>query len=338
MKKVYGYRYPITLSGIITELGTGVTTADEIDERYGKSNGVWTESTGIERIHKFHDGDDVLQAVERSCRSVLEMADFDLSDVNGLWATSSTPTTPYLMPSFSEQLGERLGLGNMQMHTVGMGCAGGVQALMFACNQMVINKDTGMESTFLLVSGEQCESVLNQDDVTTYPLFSDGCTAIALTTHERPGYVIKRARSKVVEMDSDLLHSMEIRNQYWSNDSGSCLFEMKGKDVYRFATRIVPSALLDLLDLDAIPEHCYFIPHQASRKIIEKIGKQLSLPDNRVYSEGIKEGNCLTSSVYYGLEHAFRTGMMESGTDIILGGFGAGIQVSAAYLSPYQVD
>src|SRR6185369_15926984 len=106
----------------------------------------------------------------------------------------------------------------------------------------------------------------------SFVLGSDGCGAPHLYV---PAGGSKRPASH---------ESVEARDHF---------LKMEGRDVFRFAARVIPGSILEALekanlqpsDLDLV------IPHQANSRIIEHAREKLGLPSERVFMNLDRYGN-----------------------------------------------
>jgi 3-oxoacyl-[acyl-carrier-protein] synthase III len=256
----------------------------------------------------------------------MKAAGITAGEVNGIIGVTTVPGSgEYMMPGFARMVGDAMGLSNIPMHTVASGCAGGVSALVIAKRYM---SEESPDSSYLVVAGEQTSSVLNPDDWGTY-LFSDGAAALVLTKKDVRGFKVRKTGSKALPSELGL-YSMVLRNPFLSEDDPK--FEMEGRKVFAFASREVYPAMLELVGLDRLPNDCYLIPHQPSRRILEHIKKHNGLMDDQMLCDGIMHGNMGAASVFSGLDVERRGGFLARYKHVLLGGFGAELVVSAAYL------
>jgi 3-oxoacyl-[acyl-carrier-protein] synthase III len=109
---------------------------------------------------------------------------------------------------------------------------------------------------------------------------------------------------------------------------------MNGKEVYKFATRIVAQcagALLARCDR-TVADVDLFIPHQANIRIIEAAAKKLGVPKDKVYTNLKRYGNTSCASIPLCLAEARAEGRLRDGDLVLLMGFGAGLSWGACLL------
>jgi 3-oxoacyl-[acyl-carrier-protein] synthase-3 len=109
--------------------------------------------------------------------------------------------------------------------------------------------------------------------------------------------------------------------------NGKHYIQMEGKDVFRFATRVMASATREVLDcagltLDQIQ---WIIPHQANMRIIEAAARGLKLPMDRFIVNLERYGNTSTASVPIAMVEALEKGQIKPGDKLVMIGFGGGL-------------
>lgn len=329
--------FAATLCGLYTEIGEEEITARELDERFDKKPGTLKKLTGIERIHRFPADVDIVNKSALVVIEALETAGIALNDVDGIISSSSAPVTDYIMPGYARAVGQKLRLSGIPMMHTGIGCTGGMQAMQFARSLATTDYYEGRESNYVVVVGDQAGRVLNSDDWTTFPLFSEGVSAIVLTNRDVPGYRITKMKNAMINSEFGDIHAMRIRNPFTTgHDFGPCYYEMDREDVFSFGVKEAFPAMLETLELERMPKYGYFIPHQANSKMISLIAKLNDIDKNSIYMDGIMDGNCLASSVFLGLHDAMYLGLIDPNQCVVMGSFGADNAVSAAYLHPYH--
>jgi 3-oxoacyl-[acyl-carrier-protein] synthase-3 len=72
-----------------------------------------------------------------------------------------------------------------------------------------------------------------------------------------------------------------------------------------------------------------FIPHQANLRIIEAIAKHLGVPREKLADDIVHSGNTSSASIPLALAKMVEQGRLESGSPVLLLGFGAGLCYAA---------
>ena len=117
---------------------------------------------------------------------------------------------------------------------------------------------------------------------------------------------------------------------------------MNGREVFRFATRVMADAARVVtekanLTLDDV---ALVIPHQANSRIIQTAARRLKLPEEKVYINLDRYGNTSSASIPIALCEAVNEGRVQPGDNLVLVGFGAGLTWAAAtvqWAAPWPV-
>ena len=102
---------------------------------------------------------------------------------------------------------------------------------------------------------------------------------------------------------------------------------MNGREVYRFATRVMGKAAKQACDKAGInvEQISLFVPHQANIRIIESASKQLNVNGDKVFTNLDKYGNTSAASIPIALCEAIQEGKVHTKDKIVMVGFGAGL-------------
>jgi 3-oxoacyl-[acyl-carrier-protein] synthase-3 len=109
--------------------------------------------------------------------------------------------------------------------------------------------------------------------------------------------------------------------------NGKHYIQMDGKEVFRFATRVMASATQEVLASAGltIDQVQWIIPHQANIRIIEAAARGLKLPMDRFIVNLERYGNTSTASIPMAMVEALEKGQIKPGEKIVMVGFGAGL-------------
>ena len=107
---------------------------------------------------------------------------------------------------------------------------------------------------------------------------------------------------------------------------------MQGRDVFRFATRVVPESVLQALEAADLTtaDIDLLIPHQANVRIIDAAARRLKLPTEAVFANVEKYGNTSAASIPVALCEALEEGLIETDSTVVMSGFGAGLSWGTA--------
>ncbi|ONI06697.1 hypothetical protein PRUPE_5G075100 [Prunus persica] len=108
--------------------------------------------------------------------------------------------------------------------------------------------------------------------------------------------------------------------------SFSCL-QMNGKEVFRFAVRVVPQSIEAALAKAGLPTSSidWLLLHQANQRILDGVSSRMQIPSEQVISNLANYGNTSAASIPLALDEAVRSGKVKPGHTIAAAGFGAGL-------------
>ena len=323
----------ISLIALASNLGSLIIPASELESTFSLAAGDVGKKTGVTNLFRLSASESLEQLTVKSALKALRIAGLTVKDLRGVFG-SSNPTTNTLMPSYTVKVAQMLGCESIIVDHVGMGCGGALQAMRNAYNQLVVDSLMGITSNYLIIVGDHTSRILDPAKYDTGILFSEGTAAAVITNdrHRTPGYVI--ARVGTMSLLGENLESLKIENPYSFAVPRHCYFEMDGRRVFEFGTKQVPK-FLELVGLKSFPENAYLVPHQPNLRMLEKMAKDAQIDPKNIYMEGIRTiGNTSTPAVFIGLEDALQRGLMSLGAPVLLGTFGAELQVGAAWLLP----
>jgi 3-oxoacyl-[acyl-carrier-protein] synthase-3 len=103
--------------------------------------------------------------------------------------------------------------------------------------------------------------------------------------------------------------------------------QMNGREVFRFATRVMATASKEAIEKAGlrIEDIAIIIPHQANYRIIEAAARGLKLPMERFMVNVDRYGNTSTASIPIAVCEAAQEGLLKPGDNTVLVGFGAGL-------------
>ena len=109
--------------------------------------------------------------------------------------------------------------------------------------------------------------------------------------------------------------------------SNKHFIEMDGKEVFRFATRVMVQATNEALKAAGwtLEDVQWVIPHQANLRIIDSAARGLKLPLERFIINIDRYGNTSTASIPMAAGEAVENGSIRPGDKIVLVGFGGGL-------------
>lgn len=315
-----------------------VVTNDDLAQMVDTTDEWIVSRSGIKQRH--FAGPDV--AVSDLCteagRRALRRAGLEATDLDLILVATSSPD--YMTPPVSSQVQDKLGATCGAM-TVMVGCTGFVYALVTA-DQFI---QSGAFRTVLVVGAEIISKNLDMTDRTTCVLFGDGAGAVVLQATSRPcGVRAFELGSDGSGKDAIIVPSpgsaIPISQQVV--DDRLHYIRMNGREVFKFATRVMGASLGRVLDKAGMDRDAIdlFIPHQANARIIEYAAEAMGLPPEKVVMNVERYGNTSAASIPIALSEALDEGRAETGDTLALVGFGAGLTWASCLfdLGPLAVE
>lgn len=322
----------------INILGTGSysptlnITNDDMSKIVETSDEWISTRTGI-KSRFLSDGESVWQMGAKAAKSAIEAAGIDPAEI-GL-VIGSTVTGDFYTPSLACLIQNAVGAVNAAAFDLNAACSGFAYSVDTA--RRFLQTDESLKYV-LIVSSEVLSRFVDFTDRATCVLFGDGAGAVVIERSEKlytsflgsdgtgahflyAKRFFDRHPFRTTEAD-DYGAEFTSTNQFLFQD---------GKEVYKFATKALPSAAsaaaekigLDVADID------WFIPHQANVRIIETAAKNLGVSMDKFIVTLDRHGNTSSASIPTALDEAVRDGRVKKGQKICLVGFGAGLTYGA---------
>lgn len=281
------------------------------------SSDEWIQTrTGIASRHHAPEGVTSSMLAEEAARRALADAGVAAADLDLIIVATSTPDM--IFPSTACLLQGKLGNVGATAFDVQAVCSGFVYAMTIA--EKFIR--SGSHKTALVVGAEVFSRIMDWQDRGTCVLFGDGAGAVVLKAADTPGILATSLHADGSQ--SDILN---VPGQVRSGQVvGDPFLRMDGQAVFKFAVRaLTDSAIECCQSAEITPEHIdWLVPHQANVRIIDAIGKRLSLPTERVIITVDHHGNTSAASVPLALDEAVKEGRIKRGQTLMLQGVGGG--------------
>lgn len=324
----------ITIVGIAHRLGSKIIEARELEALFAREPGTVQSLSGVTRLHRIDDAREDLVSLSRDASlEALERSGLPLEQLTGIFS-SCNPTTDYLIPSLAPLVAAKLGVTHLQACNIGMGCAGGVQALQAAYNQLVVDTHLGKTSYYLVVTGDHTSRMLDRSSWKTAILFSDGVSAALVTNDPSLGgkYLIERVASETYAGDSvDVINLPNMLAREEAGARADFQLHMRGRGVFEFGTRIAPR--VRALSQVSSFKDVYIVPHQANIRMLHELIPAFEIQPEQLYTDGITRiGNISGAACFLGLEDMIGRGLDKGAETILLCAFGAELQVAVAVL------
>ena len=278
--------------------------------------------SGIRERRFVGEGETTSTMSTAAARAALDKAGLDANDLDLILIATSSPD--HLTPPVSSQVQHALGADGVGAMQIVVGCTGFVYSLVVA-QQFIA---TGACKTVLVVGAELISRWLKPEDRSTYVLFGDGAAAVILQATDEPagilGHVLGSDGSGAAHI---IVPAGGVAIPPTCETVDDVAIRMNGREVFKFATRIMGRALREALDQAGltVDDIDLFIPHQANARIIEYAAQEAGLPMEKVMMNVDRYGNTSAASVPIALCEAFDTGRIRPGDTLAMVAFGAGL-------------
>lgn len=303
-----------------------------------ETNDEWIRTrTGISQ-RRMSDCEPTWYMGAMASKQAIERAGIDPKDI-GLMI-SSTITNDFVTPSAACLIQREIGAVNAAAFDLGAACSGFVYAVDTACRFLA----TDDSLKYVLVSAnENLSYITNFADRSSCVLFGDGAAAVILERSDKlftSWLGADGTGAKFLYAKNQYPHSPFITeghpviNDETDPSIDHRLLIQDGKEVYKFATKALPTAAknaadkisLDISDIDL------FIPHQANIRIIETAAKNLGVSMDKFFTNIDMHGNTSSASIPIALNEAVEKGVLKRGMKVCLVGFGAGLTLGSVII------
>lgn len=306
-----------------------VVTNDDLAQHMDTSDEWIRSRSGIRERRFVGDDESTATMSVASGREALDRAGLEAEDVDLILVATSSPD--YLTPPVSSQVQSLLGAEGVGAMQITVGCTGFVYALVTA--QQFIQ--TGAYDTILVIGTELISRWISYDNRSTAVLFGDGSGAVVMQATDEPcgitGHVLGSDGSGAEHI---IVPAGGVAQPptHEAIDQDLINIKMNGREVFKFATRIMGKALDEALAAagQTVDDIDLFIPHQANRRIIEYAAEEAGIPLDKVAINVDRYGNTSAASVPLALAEAFDDGRVQPGDTLALVAFGAGLTWAAA--------
>lgn len=308
-----------------------VLTNDDLAQRIDTSDEWITQRSGIRQRHIAGESETTSTMSAEAGRRALARAGLTAADLDCIIVASSTPD--YHTPPVSSLVQAQLGAVDTPAFTVVTGCTGFVYAYSVA-NQFI---QSGAYKTILVIGAELLSRFLNWEDRSTCVLFGDAAGAVIIqATTEKCGMYSFVLGSDGAAGNAIIMPSGGSKKPFGPQAlaDGDIYLEMNGREVFKFAARVVGKACVDVLTQARMPlsEIDWIIPHQANLRIIEAASRDMGVPMEKFIVNIDRYGNTSAASIPLALAEAVDARKIKPTDKILLVSFGAGLTWGAAIM------
>ena len=314
----------VSITGLGVKVPDRVVTNEDLKQYVDTSDEWIRERTGI-RERRMATKDEALSDIALpASRDALAQAGVEGKDIDLLIVATVTPDMSF--PSTGAILADTLGAVDAAAYDLSAGCTGFMYALAQAYGMLV----SGLAKRALVVGGDLLSRILDFEDRSTLVLFGDGAGAVVLEAVPEQGFL-------GFELGADGAGGQSL----WLPGSGSRIFDdpdrlvkMNGREVFKFATRILVKSAQDVMERCGvtIDDVDVYVPHQANMRIIDHATKKLGVPSEKVVINVDRYGNTSSGSIPLALADAAQDGRLQPGKLVLMTGMGAGLTWGSALI------
>ena len=322
----------VLIQGIGSYVPEKIVTNFDLEKIVDTSDEWIFTRSGIKERRFAAEGETTSDMATKAAERAIADAGLTPQDIDLIIVGTITPDMPF--PSTACLVQKKLGLTNIPCFDMEAACSGFIY-LLDVGRSMV---GSGNYRHVLIIGAEKMSSILDWEDRTTCVLFGDGAGAAVLsaTTESQAGVVdcLLGADGN----NADLLcvpgggsltppsaETISARQHY---------LKMNGKEIFKHAVRVMETSAIEILKKNNISpdEIAWVIPHQANMRIIENISNRVGIGLERFGNNLQKYGNTSAASIPIALDEVYRAGKLQSGDQILLVAFGAGLTWASSIL------
>jgi 3-oxoacyl-[acyl-carrier-protein] synthase-3 len=316
--------YPISITGLGCYVPERVLTNDEIAGMVDTSDEWISSRTGIRERRVAAEHEAMSDLSLPAARRALEQAGVSGPELDVIIVATVTPDMAF--PATAALLADELGSADAAAYDLSAGCTGFMYAIAQAYGMLA----AGLAERALVVGGDILTRILDWTDRSTLVLFGDGAGAVVLERVESGGFLGFELGADGAGGKELLLPGSGSR----ISENGSHHLLMNGREVFKFATRVMVSSA------EAVLEECgrsvddvdVYVPHQANVRIIDHAAKKLGIPEEKVVVNVDRYGNTSSGSIPLALADASDDGRLKPGKLVLMTGMGAGLTWGSALI------
>ncbi len=313
------------ISGTGSYLPAKILTNEALARMVDTSDEWIRERTGIHTRHILAEGETTSDMAVAACERALAAAGYSAGDIDGIVVATSTPDCS--MPSVATKVQQKLGFTGAAVD-VSAACTGFIYALATAHGWLQM----GLAQRVLVVGAEAMSKIVNWNDRGTCILFGDGAGAVVLEVSENKP---KRGiHALFLHANGALAPLLGTDGGVASSQTAGHLF-MSGQEVFRHGVEKMAAATTHTLSTidKTVADIDWLIAHQANARMIQKIAKNLSVPEEKCVVTVPFHGNTSAASIPLALDTAVRDGRVQPGHLIAMPALGAGLTWGACVLT-----
>lgn len=267
----------------------------------------------------------------KAVQGLLEKTNTAPEDIELIICATVTPDMPF--PSTANLIAKEIGAVNSFSFDMAAACSGFIFALETASKFI----ESGRYKKVVLVGSDKMSSIVDYTDRTTCVIFGDGAAAIMLEPSDDPAIGVHDA---VLKVDGSGVEHLRIKaggSAYPASAETIAAREhfihQEGRPVFRAAVTNMPEAVKEVMARNQLTgdDIAWLVPHQANKRIIDVVGKNAEIPEERVMINIDRYGNTTAATIPLCLWDYEK--QLKKGDKLIFTAFGGGFTWGAVYVT-----
>lgn len=252
----------------------------------------------------------------------------NIHDVDAILVATSTPDM--LMPATANIIADKLGLTNIWAFDMNAACSGFLYALDLGASLI----ETNRYRNILVVGADNISAFVNIEDRSTNILFGDGAGVVWLEPSQEEGimdaYLQSNGSGKNF-LNIEAGGSLYPINNLLAEDDRKYI-KQDGKVVFKQAIQSMSDACKHVLKRNnlTIEDVKWLVPHQANKRIIDGVGKEINIADGKTLTNIEYLGNTIAATIPLCIWQNLKK--FNKGDLVMLTAFGAGFSWGASLL------
>lgn len=320
----------VKIAGIGKYLPEKVMTNTDLEKIIDTSDEWIKTRSGIGARRIVAEGEATSDLAARAAEAALKSAGVTAEEIELIIVGTFSPD--FMFPSTACIVQDKIGAKNAGAFDLQAACSGFVYALSVGAQFI----SSGTMKNVLVIGAEAVSRILDWEDRSTCVLFGDGAGAAVLQPSEENSllsFCLGSDGSGGCHLDMPAGGS-KLPASHATVDSRQHFLKMNGKEIFKFAVKIIGEASEKALDKAGLTfaDVDIFIPHQANIRIIKSAAQKFGISMDKVVVNLDKYGNTSAATVPIALEEAVKEGRIQKGSVVLMVGFGAGLTWGSAVL------
>lgn len=307
------------IQGVGGYLPEGRLTNTDLSTRYDlDTSHEWIrDRTGILQRHVVTESESTADLALFAAQSALRDANMEAEDLDLIIVATSTPER--MFPSTATLVHNALRAHKAIAFDMNAACSGFLFALIMAESYLMQSGKTHA----LVIGSESMTRLLDWTDRGTAILFGDGAGAVVLSRLPSHRGMLGHC------LFSDGKEGKALRDLHVTKGSAAHpmgTIKMNGQAIFREAVVQLTSSIQILLEQEGVTleEVDWIIPHQANKRILDHIRRDLHIPEEKMLYVGDMHANTSAASIPLTWWKARSEGKILPGQLLLIQAFGAG--------------